>query len=74
MRTGIAAADRQVMGLLWLFPPAGLRSRLGVCRAQEAQGSWLYLGQESKGFCGTAFCGEVELVPRLCQGPGQAAT
>lgn len=64
MRTGIDAAGRQVMWSLWLFPPVGLRNRLGVSKAEEAQGSWLQSGQENKGFCGTTFCGEVEPVPR----------
>lgn len=59
MRTGIDVADRQVTWPLWLFPLEGLRSRLRVYNAEKAQGSWLYLGQENKGFCGTAFCGEV---------------
>ena len=52
------------MQSLWLFSPAGLRSRLRAYNAEEAQGSWLHSGQESKGFCGTTFCGEVEPVPR----------
>lgn len=48
MRTGIDAAEGQVMPSLWLFPAAGLSSRLSVYNAEEAQGSWLYLGRASQ--------------------------
>lgn len=63
MRTGIDAAEGQVMPSLWLFPAAGLSSRLSVYNAEEAQGSWLYLGRASQ-VCGTTFCGESGPVPR----------
>lgn len=49
---------------LWLFPPAGFRSRLRTYKAEEAPGSWLCPGQQNKGFCGTTSHGEVELMAR----------
>lgn len=55
----IDGVGRPAMRLLGLCASAGLRSRLRASKAEEAQGSWLRWGQESEGFCGTAFCGEV---------------